>query len=151
MNPGRRILRGPLLPGLTIGQQNRLTLVLAERSALGSEGIAEHYSTADKHAANILSRYATDESLETRACILARSSGLSLATAAVLVGLALGLRLGVDWGHSNAVRNRHLQSVRRREREAEPAPPFDPVAAKAEHDAATSWVRRMGQVARKAR
>lgn len=147
----RRLFRGLLLPSLTIGQQNRIILLLSQRSSLNTAQAGSCFSDADRHGANILSRHATDESLETRAGLLARASGLSLATAAVLIGMSVGLRLGIEWGHSNAVRNRAIANQRRREREAEPPPPFDPVAAKAEHDAAIAWAQRMGQAARKPR
>jgi hypothetical protein len=144
----RRLFRGLLMPNLTVGQQNRIVLLLSERSALSAANIGGCFSDADRHGANVLSRYATDESLETRAGILARGSGLSLATAAILIGMSVGLRLGIEWGRSNVVRARHLQNMRRREREAEPPPPFDPVKAKAEYDAAVRWAKKAGRMAR---
>jgi hypothetical protein len=96
MNPAR-LIRAPLLPGrLTSGQQNRLSLLLHTRAGIGLHLLWEMFAAADRHAVCALSLNATDEKLETRAADVARDTGLSLATAALLIGAAIGLRLGLD-------------------------------------------------------
>ena len=67
--------------------------------------------------------------------------------AAFVLAYAAGLRLGIDFGRSNVIRERAERNARTREREAEPLP-FDPIQAKADHDAARRWCRDAGRVAR---
>ena len=121
---------------------------LSTRSHIGIARLWETYSTADKHAVTALSLHASDESLESRAAARARDTGGQPTTAGLILGLAIGLRLGVQWGHTNAVRNRAIMNARRKKAKPEPEPPQTPLNVDEEFAAARRWTREMGKIAR---
>lgn len=155
MNPGQRSLRAGLLPGqLTTGQQNRILDYLTARTGLRGEQLWSAFVRASKHAAADFAAYrhgTQAQPIEVRIRELAAELAAPLPIAAFALAYAAGLRTGIDYGRENAVRERHQRNMRRREREADPPPPFDPVTAKGEYDSAKKWVRDMGRAARKIR
>jgi hypothetical protein len=155
VNPGPRSLRAGLLPGqLTTGQQNRVIDYLAARTGLRGEQLWSAFVRASKHAAADIATYrhaTTAQPLESRIRDLAAELDAPLTIAAFALAYASGLRAGIDFGRSNAVRERAQRNLASREAEAEAPPPFDPVAAKVEYDAAQKWTRSMGRAARNRR
>lgn len=139
-----RTFRAALLPGcLTSGQQNRVIDYLTARTPLTGGSLWGAFVAAAKHAAADRAHYMNrtpGEPLEARARMLAAELSTVPLVAAFVLGFASGMRDGIDYGRANLIRER-TEANQRKQAQDNPPPPFDPVKAQAEIDAAERWAR----------